>query len=357
LKQDKNWYYPCFFLTSLLLGYTHIYGLFTIATQGFFFLIFWKTYRPQRIKLISTFAGTLICLLPLVILLGSNIVSITTSGFWIPQPSPGDIVDTLVAYTSGYWTDQLPLEVAGITFYHIHKFTLLIMFLALAILSLFSIKKKKEKRKAKNSRIAQQEAINKEGLASGNRLLLILWFCFPLVIPFIASQIITPIYMTKYTIVTSAALYLLVAKGISAFGKKNLYFILAVITILSSYGLHNYYTKDIKAQWREATDFVETKSQTGDVLLFCASLGQKPFDYYYTGDLDEYAVHKSATLQDSAVFIDDLFYKADRVWLIVSHVDELPPIFSYLEDEYALVDAAGFNEIGVFLFDLSRIAR
>ena len=118
--------------------------------------------------------------------------------------------------------------------------------------------------------------------------------------------------MIHYTIGASPAFYLLVAKGISIFGKKSLYFILAIITILSSYGIQGYYANDIKAQWREVADLVETKSQTGDVLVFCASIGQRPFDYYYTGDLDEYGVNKSAGFQDITVFVDDLFYKADR---------------------------------------------
>jgi uncharacterized membrane protein len=354
LRHNKTWYYPCFFLASLLLGYTHIYGLLTIASQGFFFLLFWKKYQQQRIRLISTFAGMLICLLPLVILLGSRVVSITTSGFWISQPSLGSIVDTLIVYTSGLSIPQLSPDEAGITFYTISKFILLLIFLGLGILSLFSIKKKKDKRKAKKARIAHEEAIYKEGLESGTKLLLILWLSFPIVIPFIASQIITPIYLTRYTIVATPALYLLVAKGICTFGKKSLYSIIAVITILSFYRLQSYYSNDIKAQWREVADLVETKSETGDVLVFCASYGQMPFDYYYTGDLNEYGVYKSADYQEIAVFVEDLFYKADRLWIITSHVSEPPIIVSYLEDEYALIDRSGFRGVAVFLFDLSR---
>jgi 4-amino-4-deoxy-L-arabinose transferase-like glycosyltransferase len=361
LRHNKTWYYPCFFLAGLLLGYTHIYGLLTIASQGFFFLLFWRKHRPQRIRLISTFAGMLICLLPLVILLGSNIVSITATGFWIPQPSLGSIADTLDGYTNGFWAYKYYPEDAGITFYDIQRLILLIVFLALAILSLFSIKKKEDKRKAKKARIAQQEAIHKDRLESGNKLLLILWFCFPIVIPFIASQIITPIYLINYTIGASLAFYLLVAKGISIFRKKSLYFILAIITIISSYGLHNYYTKDIRPQMREAADLVETKSETGDVLVFYAYYGQYLFDYYYTGDLDQYGL-TSAGLQNIIALLDDLFYKADRVWLIVScleelpHFDELPLILSYLEDDYMLIDRTKFKGVAVFLFDLSRPA-
>jgi len=120
----------------------------TIASQGLFFLLFWKTYQPQRIKLISTFAGMLICLLPLTILLG-NRVSITTSGFWISQPSVGNIFDTLLVYSSGLSIPMLSPEDTVDTFYSISKFILLFIFLGLGIFSMFSIKKKKDKRKAK----------------------------------------------------------------------------------------------------------------------------------------------------------------------------------------------------------------
>lgn len=76
-------------------------------------------------------------------------------------------------------------------------------------------------------------------------LLLLIWFSFPIVVPFIISRFFTPIYITRYTIGASPALYLLVAKGISTFTKKKaIYLVLMLIVVLSLPGLQYYYAHD-----------------------------------------------------------------------------------------------------------------
>ncbi len=72
LKEDRKWYYPCYFLANLLLGYTHIYGLFIIASQIFYFILCWGRCRTKRYKLIATLTATIISLSPLVILIGAK---------------------------------------------------------------------------------------------------------------------------------------------------------------------------------------------------------------------------------------------------------------------------------------------
>jgi uncharacterized membrane protein len=357
LKQDKIWYYPCYFLATLCLGYTHIYGLFILASQIFYFLLFWKRCRPQRIRLVSTFIVMLISLSPLAILLGPKVISMTGHGFWIPQPSLSNLFGTLFEYTSGFSIPQLSPDSTGSTFPTIGKYILLTIFLALALLNLFSLNKRKDKRITTKPHSIPKETTRKSGPESINELLLlVLWLCFPIVIPFVASQIITPFYMTRYTIGASPALYLLVAKGMNILGRKNLYSVLIAITILSFIGLHSYYVNTVKEQWREVADLVENKSNEGDVIVFYTWYVQRPFDYYYTGDLPEFGVPKNADAREIALSVENALQGKDRLWLIISNVSELPQLADYLKSKYALVDWSGFRGIVVFLFDLSKIA-
>jgi hypothetical protein len=184
-------------------------------------------------------------------------------------------------------------------------------------------------------------------------VLLIVWLFFPILIPFIASQVITPIYVSRYTIAASPAFYLLVAKGMSIFGRKMLASVLIVIIVLSSFGLYTYYTVDIKEQWRETADLVEAESREGDVIVFCESYVQRPFDYYYGGELPEFGVSESADAEELASIINNVIDERERLWLIVSNVSTLPSVHDYLEGKYELLDWWGYRGIVVFLFDVS----
>jgi len=350
LKQNKNWYYPCFFLATSLLAYTHIYGLFIIASQVLYFLIFWKNYQLQRIKLISTVLVLLISILPLIVLLGPNVMRVTEGGFWIPQPSLGSMVETLLEYAAGFAITQISPDTTDGTFYTAARYILLIIFLTLAVLSPFHL----GRRTAKKTGYSSKKQVVKSGPEPNKELLLlVLWLCLTIVVPFVASQIITPFYVTRYTIGASPALYLLAAKGISNFGRKSLILIIVVVIIFSSFGLQNYYKTDIKEQWREAADLVETSSKEGDAIVFCTYYVRRPFNYYYEKDLPEYGIDADASDQEIIDLVDDVDRAANRLWLVVSNVSELPPILGYLKDKYTLVDWSGFRGIIVFLFDLS----
>jgi hypothetical protein len=166
----------------------------------------------------------------------------------------------------------------------------------------------------------------------------------------------TPFYLSRYTIGASPALYLLVAKGMSTLGRKSLYSVLIVITILSSFGIRNYYVVDFKEQWREVADLVETNSEKGDVIVLSASYVRRPFDYYYTGDLPEFGVDKNADAQEVEASVDNIVYGRGRMWLIISNVSVRPLVLDYMETNYDFVSQWRFRGIYVFLFDLSMVA-
>ena len=306
-----------------------------------------------------TWVTTAVCLSPLVILLGSKALTIAEGGFWIPQPSAGSILDTFIEYSSGFLVQQvLPGSkdqiILGFTW---GKYVLFAIFAIFAVAGLFLHRKSQDKQNRKRFRDRlQNKAVQNERISGNAVLLLLLWLFVPIILPFVVSQIITPIYLTRYTIGASPAFFILVAKGMSIVGKKGLFSIMLIVAILSSLGLYGYYTITIKEQWREAASLVEMKSQQQDSIILCESFVQLPFDYYYKGTLEQIGVKKNVDANDLAA-LDKQIKGKNRVWLIISNVSELPPVHSYLKGKYQLEEWFGYRGIVVFLFDLVPVGR
>lgn len=184
-------------------------------------------------------------------------------------------------------------------------------------------------------------------------LMLLLWLSFPIVIPFIISQVTTPIYLIRYTIGALPAFYLLVARGVSTLDTKRvLYPVLIVTVILSGLGLHCYYVYDVKEQWREAAKFVEINSRKGDIIFNYQDWEHTPFDYYYKGDLPEFRIPWAADVQEVATLVDEVIGQKDRLWFIKWRGYRKSPIWDYLTQNYDTVTELDFNGASVLLIDL-----
>ena len=94
------------------------------------------------------------------------------------------------------------------------------------------------------------------------------------VIPIVISLFSHPIYFTRYAIAGSAALYLIVAKGIShinfRYAKPA---VVIVIVVLSAPNLQAYYTSPSKPETRQATSYINANAQNGDLVLIYPGSG------------------------------------------------------------------------------------
>jgi len=343
LRGDRKWHYPCYFLATLLMGYTHIYGLLIIVSQILYFLLFWSKYRLQRVKFAITAAVTIVTLLPLVPLLGGQVIYIAEHGFWIAEPGLRSIFETLTRFAGSGPAKNL----------------ILLTFFLLLIIGFFSIKFDASKwrwrmpvESLKNiTWIVRLELIEKE-------LLLIIWLSISILMPFIVSKFMTPIYYTRYMIGASPALYLLVAKGIGNLNRKWLFYpVLIFITLLSSLGLYQYYGTYVKEQWRDVASFVGSNGKVEtDVIVFYKNYMQIPFDYYYQGNIPEFGIRQNMKeSEEIATFVNDAIQEKERLWLVLSHAGQTVPIRDYLMDRYGsqLVIQKEFVNVSIFLFTLS----
>jgi mannosyltransferase len=345
IKTGKKWYYPAYLFAGLLLVYTHFYGLFIIFSQVVFFLIFFKQFKTQRWKFITTIAALVLVLIPSIWLLRDRISSIAGNGFWLPRPGFSHIRDNFVNFSG-----------TGST-----RYVVLVLFVLLAVLGFWAVRQAEEKFSQGKTKKHQGNPVWQTRLESPQTIvLLLLWLCVPILIPFIESQVMTPVYQAKYTLGAYPAFCLLIANGLNNIRWRWVFYpVLVLIVVLSSIGLSTYYRYDVKEQWREAAQLVDSRAQSGDVIVICEGYYRSAFDYYYRGNLREEGIFN---LEDARKFVsaetENIAGKQGSVWLIVAYNHD--PIVNYFVDYYgrkAMELGRGYMGVTVFRFNLAGFVR
>ena len=282
--------------------------------------------------------ATILAFVPVVFFLGGKAMSMAQDGFWIPDPSLVSILGTFRVFAGP--------EILALVFF---------CFVIVAPLSVRRMEGKWTLRRPLESLRGISLSIRLKDM--DEILLLVMWLLLPIVLSFIISKIIMPIYSTRYLIIASPALYLLVAKGVSKLDMKRvIYPVLLIIFLLAAPHLANYYTHYQKAQWREVAETIRLDAQKNDVIIFDAPGFQRPFDYYYHDKLEKSAIEKD--IEDSgdiASFVNDVVSGKERLWLILRRADPNPPIKAYMIDRYgnnSVIMEESFVRVRVLLFDL-----
>jgi hypothetical protein len=204
--------------------------------------------------------------------------------------------------------------------------------------------------------------------------LLLAWLLTPILLPFAISQFLTPIYLTRYTIGSSLAFYLLVAHWVTKVNRNRARTVaIALFIILSFSYLSLYYTEINKDQWRQAASYIDSNAQPGDLLLFHAGYGREgPINYYLDRkDLEKEAFPRTGYYvnKDNVNELTPILESHKRVWLILFHSHDKEGLIreelsrTYDLENYQLYDSMKYidfieplfdykiyNEIELFLF-------
>jgi uncharacterized membrane protein len=258
-------------LFTILLMYSHIYGLFIVIAQNIYFAIrfsqskakegyHYRSWVLAQAVLVALFAPWLGIFL--------NRIHEVQHSFWISRPGIGTIYTTLKTYSS-------------------ESKLLVFVFTALSAISPIFVDKCHGKLEPRYLLMSYKSYRWKIGLLSADKVsFLLLWLITPIVVPFIISLFSQPIFSPRYTIVASAAFFILAARGIG--NVRNRYFtsiIVIIISIFSFMQLRAYYTEINKEQWRDVARFVDAACHKGDLLLFKSWACALPFNYYSHCDL------------------------------------------------------------------------
>jgi mannosyltransferase len=345
----RKLYFALLLLTNVCLAYTHPYGLLVIVSQIVYFLFLWSEYKRLRFWFLGVQVATVAFFSPWIPTFFGRVSQKITEGFWIDKPSLKHIFQTFIDYSSG---DSGGLS--GLSS------ILLLVFSILCLIGLISIKRRNggwNPRKPLQSVKGLSWNISPEFVEE--ILLLLMWFSFPIFIPFIVSQFSTPIYTTRYTISASAAFYLLVAKGISAFtSRKALFFVVILVSLLSLPGLQHYYSHYKKGQWREITGFIEHNTRAKDVIIIWPDYYQLPFNYYYKGNLERFGIPEVQDTKEIAGFVHGATVGKERLWLVVlnfrrkASASFKDSLVDRVGSGSIVREKKGFDAYEVYLFDL-----
>ena len=98
---------------------------------------------------------------------------------------------------------------------------------------------------------------------------LLLWLVLPICLPFILSKVMTPFYLTKYTLAASLPFYLFTAIGLIQVRKTVAQTILILLICISLATVLRGELNTLKRErWRDAAYNVERQAMAGDVVLF-----------------------------------------------------------------------------------------
>ncbi|MFO7992137.1 MAG: glycosyltransferase family 39 protein [Thermoplasmata archaeon] len=319
-----------YLISSVLLFYTHPFGIFIIVAQNTFLFTFVMSkeskIKPSIKKWVMLQTVLFASFIPLLAgYLGKARSIQSGEGLgWISEPTVITIIRVFIRYSG-----------------HVLLFILFVLAFVLCI-----YRWSRERMDVNGSRYTSEEETrsswwggsrgwvgslnkNKEGY------LLTLWIAIPNIIPFFLSLVWKPIYgPAKYTITASLGFYLLAAFCILKLDKKKIkgVFVISII-ILSALSMGIYYTTPVKEQWEDTANYIDDNAREGDLVIFSAGFTELCFNYYSErDDLEkrsfpyETRPRRPRTLSKNIEInqthieeLESITEGYDRVWVVMSH--------------------------------------
>lgn len=296
-----------YILSSTLLIYTHYFGLFIVVSQNIytstmFFLQREKLKINLRTWIILQITLTLL-FSPWIVIFVKQILRVK-SGFWIPDPTFETLVRSFRMYSGHY---------------------LLLLFLVLSVVSVVQYQQIKGKIDRIDLFKSVETYVWKIRPSDVNNIyLLFVWLLTPIILPFLISKILTPVYWDRYTIGASVAFYILIARGISNINYRYVKSaVIGIVVIVSLVNVWGYHAETNKEQWRDVANYVDTNAKPGDLILFNADFCQYSFDYHSeTTDLVKKPLLYSEVDEENIKNLTPTVRNYDRVWAVLAYTSD-----------------------------------
>jgi hypothetical protein len=368
LKSGKKIDFVLFGVFSVLIVYNHVFGVFVLAAWGLHFLLHWGKYRSLRWYWLVTQVVVLVIIMPALWDKAAPALGLVSSGPVDPLASATDPTD---------WISVPPITAPLHTMLNfmfldrrfIEKLTLVLGMVALVaglLLTAWGKPKGYWKTAVQTTVIALRHALRTD---TNSMLLVICWLLCPIVLAYGISLTLAPIYIDRYLITASPALFVLIGYFISRIQKfmPEVVFV-GVIFITMIRPLQEYFLEDTKEQWREIADYVSTNIENGDAiavvdakhLLSLTRDVNDSFYWYYSGEPTDCYLDLEL---DSEMLVNQMQTcgsTSGRLWFIVrneeSGRERLESLWEFLEDRnvggVGLIDRRKFIGIEVYLIEL-----
>jgi 4-amino-4-deoxy-L-arabinose transferase-like glycosyltransferase len=328
-----------YILSSALLLYSHVIGLFFLIAQNFYvmtFFLFFRNDMKLRLKywVAMQFAIGLLFLPWLPVFF--NRVFDDIRGAWLAVPGIHEIRSTLRKYVGGELFKLSPLLVFA------------------SLISLNSIQFYSGCSALVGSLVRPKPRIIRFNIRQ--HYLILLWVSFPILIPFILSQFMTPLYHFRYTIIAAPAFYLLLASGIGNLRPAAVrWLVIGFISITSLLNVFDYFERTTKRDWRGIAKHIQQFALPDDMLIInhgnCRDL---VFDYYFDSqDLKRIVSPRSLESVDNQYLIKWTGQASEhkRVWAAITEKSNESDLISQaLGKSHDLIKAVNFKGLRLFLF-------
>lgn len=332
-KREKS--YPFLFI-SIALIYTHTYGIFVIIVEAIYYYSLVLTKSPilnTKKNVTHNLLKIALAYLPWTPVLIFQFLKVQTGFvYWIKKPNFNDLLLTFWQHSGSVYNSYI-------------SFNLFVFLILIFVAFLASITKKKKL------------IISDEEKFKNNRkpiYLMLLWFLFPIIILFAASQKAASIFDIKSTIAFSAPFIILSSYGITKLSNKFLKIAAAlIITILSILSLNTLYfsEKETKEQWREACSYLANECNKEDVIIVEPGYYKRyVFDYYYKNQENKIVTIEKKGMVNKEIDSVSRFEYSPEFWLI-SSTDNNYMVNNYFRSHNIYpVYSKIFKGVGLFKF-------
>jgi mannosyltransferase len=361
LRNKKKNYFALYAIASILMLYSHIFGVFILAGQNLFLILQAKKYRNLIAIWFIFQAVILLAFLPYLYIMtfqgGGLEGTAADTGWHLFIPSLRDLLRLVIFYIfaprgNRSWGIMLAIySAAG----------------ALLVIGTWIYAfRQGRKNWLVTTKVIAADLQETPDLKS-KLLLLTCWLTCPIVLPYVSSIVIFPIFANRYTISAAPALYLLLAFGIYSIRKMVPIIIsVGVLAIIITPSLGHYYVTPVDEQWKEAAMYVEENSGPNEVILFPGiihkGITQIAFNWYYRGPSQSCAL--SGELIDPIAISDALMQCIsghNRFWVIMPDYPNDPAMPRYqlfflgpYQTTMRLIKEHHVTKISIYLFELKK---
>jgi len=298
LNENRLRFWASYIIVSILMLYTHSYGIFILIFQLFYLLFYYRNKIGYVKNCFIAFFLVVLGFFPWLIRLveiAPYILEGNSAIAWIPKPEITLILGTIIIFCN---SSVVTLLVFGYS-----------------IRSIFQLDNLK-KRFKRSSFFESLKRIKTYFLDSSKFSInfCFIWIGIPIILSLLISFIFQPIYTPKYLILVSPAFYLLVFKGLTNKNLKIRYILVLILLIDSAVISCSYYTHFNKEQWREAAIYIQEREETGDLIIINAPWLELNFKHYYNGSNVIRGVQTIDQLDEALLTTEH-----NKLWLILSH--------------------------------------
>lgn len=253
IKSAKNKHMAGYIISTLLMLSSHPPAIFILIFQNmhYFLLVRKKIKKWLLIQLSLSVA-----LIPLIWITVPNL-SRVSNYFIAPKPDLATLMRTFYIFSAGVTYEIESMVVGGV---------ISILFAIFISITLFKMVKD----------------VKKSSTSESNKtIFLFLWLCVPAILLVLQAYFYYSIYFEKYIMVSSAALYILIALCISRF-KQGIQFVSIVTVIVFSLSiLYMDFNAQNKESWEDAADYIRMNKHQEDAVVIHVHTSIYSFTYYF----------------------------------------------------------------------------